>query len=212
MKSLFPRCLRTFVTIGAMLACGGCACYPMGLNKEQWEALPPAQQAEYRARQTEIDERRRAQEASDGAREEEIRREREAVEQARIASAYRHARYGQIITVSVQDGMVAFDGKRFPFEPVAFNLVAGETKEVEFVRQGKSPSRTRITMRLSKDGNTFIFDEPSRARFVAVGDNWDRGKEYHPPEIRGKDGHSEAIGITVRIKFRDVPGRDRHGK
>lgn len=125
-------------------------------------------------------------------------------QQARLQMAYAGARYGDIITVTISGGMVAFGGKRYPYEPVAFDLVRGETKRVEFVRQGRSAYRTRIEMRLSDDGNTFYFDAPARKRVVLLNQNWGRGRRYNPPEIGSHDGHSEAIGITINVQLKKL--------
>lgn len=183
----------------------GCAFYPMGLTKEQWERLTPAQQTEYRARQTEIDAQNfRAAEAARLQREQQAREQWQR-EQEQLALRYNQARYGDIITVTIRGGMVAFRGKRFPYEPVSFDLVRGEAKQVEFIRMGESYTTTFIEMRLSEDGNTFYFDYPARRRFVAINDSWERGREYHPPEIDGHSGHSEAIGITIAVKYRRLP-------
>lgn len=183
----------------------GCTAYPLGLSKDQWEGLTPAQQTEYQARQTEIDAQNyRAAEAARLQREQEAR-EQWLREQELLATRYAQARYGDIITVTICGGMVAFRGKRFPYEPVSFDLVRGEAKQVEFVRQGESYTTTLIEMWLSEDGNTFYFDYPARRRFVAVNDGWERGREYRPPEIDGHSGHSEAIDITIAIRYRRFP-------
>ena len=203
------------VPLSLILLFAGCASYPMGLEKNQWEALPPAQQAEYRIRQSEIDAQNyRVAESARLQREQEERdlaeRERE-----RVVALYHRARYGDVITVSIQDGMVAFNGRRFPYEPVSFDLVRGETKSVEFSRRGQAYSTTLIEMRLSEDGNTFFFDAPARKRFVAVNESWERGREYSPPEIGSHDGHSEAIGIKIALRFRvgpELPHRFRSGR
>lgn len=114
--------------------------------------------------------------------------------------------YGDIVTVSIQSGMVAFNGRRFPYEPVSFDLVRGETKCVEFFRQGQAYTATLIEMRLSEDGNTFYFDAPARKRFVAVNDGWERGRDFSPSEIGSHDGHSEAVGVCIRIRYQPMSG------
>jgi len=181
----------------------------MGMTKEQWEALPSEQKAQYQAKQYEIDAERQRQASAERARQEQLAAEAAAQEQRRLTAAYCEARYGDVITVTIQDGMVAFHGKRFPYEPVSFDLVRGETKLVEFTRQGQSYTTTLIEVQLSDDGTSFYFDVSARRRFVAVNDGWERGIEYHPSEIGGHDGHSEAIGIRIGIRFRVLPGIPR---
>lgn len=206
-----------------LLVLAGCAQYPMGLTKQQWEALSPAQQAEYQSRQYAINaERNRQYEArrQEEARLDEIRRQEEArianerarIEHERVAIAYREARYGDIIVVTVQGGGIAFHGKRYAYEPVSFELLRGERKEVQFNREGRSYETTRITMKLGEDGNTFTFDEPARKRIVITNDGWDRGRTYSGfPEIGSRDGLSEAFGITLRIALKPLPGGPRQG-
>jgi uncharacterized lipoprotein YajG len=43
----------------------GCAAYPLGLSKAEWEALPPQKQAEYRRTQTLADNQKRQDGESD---------------------------------------------------------------------------------------------------------------------------------------------------
>lgn len=189
----------------AVVVLAGCASYPMGLNKAQWEALTPPQQAEYRARQYAIDEERARRHAAEEARRVQAQHEAEAQERARIAEAYRQARYGDIITVTVREGLLAFYGKYHPYEPVAFDLVRGETKTVVFRRQGQPHIATTILMHLNRDGNTFYFDYSSRNRFVAVNDRWQRGREYEGLDVGGHDGHALGEGIRVGVKFKLLP-------
>jgi hypothetical protein len=77
-----PHAYRSYTLFHApltlILLLAGCASYPMGLDKVQWEALPPAQQAEYRARQAEIDARNyRVAESARLQREQEEREQRQ---------------------------------------------------------------------------------------------------------------------------------------
>ena len=194
-----------FAVLLSALFLAGCTTYPMGLNKEQWGALPPAEQAAYQAQQSAIDQERARQYAIEQARQIQEQRDAEERERIRIAEAYRHAFYGDVVTVTIQDGMVAFRGKRFPFEPLSFDLVRGESRLVEFTRQGRSYETTLVEVRLSEDGNTFYFDYPARKRFVAINDGWERGREYRPSEIGSHDGHSEAVGIAIRIRYKQLP-------
>ena len=193
-----------------IIGLAGCAAYPMGVPKEQWEALPPGQQAAYQAEQARLDEQRRVR-----AHEERMPRERLAAEAARqeaeqLRARLEQARWGDVITVSVNGGMVAFYGKRYPYEPVAFDLVRGETKRVVFRRLGQPYSTTEIEMHFSEDGNSFYFDAPARKRFVVLRDrSWERGARLPVHEMGSHDGHSEAIGVTVTIRFKELPPAPR---
>lgn len=180
----------------------GCLQYPMGLSKEQWEALPPARQAELSAQQAQIDEARAARDAA-------LALESARLERERLRAAYAQASYGDIITVNIHDGMVAFYGKRHPYLPVTFELVRGETKAVEFVRAGRPQERREVVMRFTADGEWFIFDDPAPKRVKLKNEGWDRGRTYTPPAIGSHDGDSEAIDIRIDIRLKRLPARSR---
>lgn len=186
--------------------------YPMGLTRQQWEALPPAQQAEYQAKQYEIDTaRRQAEEAR------RVEREKIAAEKARIAEAnaraewerirqlYANARYGDVVQVNVQGGFIEYNRNRYPYEPVSFDLVKGETKEVAFRGRGLQTIATYYDVRLTEDGNSIFFDESSRERIVLVNQDWERGQTYHPQGSRNDVGVSIA-GMTFFVKYKSLPG------
>jgi len=186
--------------------------YPMGLTRQQWEALPPAQQAEYQAKQYEIDTaRRQAEEAR------RVEREKIAAEKARIAEAnaraeherirqiYANARYGDIVQVTVQGGFIEYNRNRYPYEPVSFDLVKGETKEVAFRGRGLQTIATHYTARLTEDGNSIYFGESYRGRIVIVNQDWERGQTYRPDGNRNDVGVSIA-GMTFFVKYKSLPG------
>lgn len=183
----------------------GCVSYPLGLSREQWDALTPAQQAEYQAKQYQIDAERRA-------RAEEARRqaaaqeaERVRVEAERLRQAYANAQYRDIVTVSVQGGFLSYSGKNYPYEPVAFDLIKGETKNVFFRGRGMQTVATEYAVRLSDDGNTVFFDDESRNRAVLVNSDWDRGETYRPSGTVN-DVSVGLSGMTFFIKFKPISG------
>ncbi len=203
--------VNTLLLIASLAVMSGCAQYPMGLNQDQWQSLSPEQQADYTARQQAIDAERAKQAAIRREEQARLAAERERAEQERLEAAYRHARYGDIIVVTVEGGEIAFGGKRHPYEPIAFELVRGERKEVRFSRLGRHHQTTGIVMRLSEDGNTFYFDEPARKRIVITNNGWDRGRTYGDfPVIENRDGRSEAMGISIRIAYKPVGPRHHH--
>ena len=187
----------------------GCQSYPMGLSEAQWNVLSPEQQADYTRQQTQINEqRRREREAAEQARQaEEAARARE--ERARIQIAYARARYGDVVTVTIEGGYVAINGKHQPYEPVRFELVRGERKEVEFIQQGRSSSRQRIDVRLTEDGHTFYFDESARDRIALISTGWDQGKTHAALNVQDKRSRSEARNLSITIKLKELPGVPR---
>ncbi len=112
------------LVFAGLLSLSACAVrYPMGLSREQWESLPPSQQAEYQAKQYQIDADNRAR--AEEARRQEVaqKADRERLELERLRQAYANARYGDIVTVTVQGGTLSYAGKRYSYEPVSFDLV-----------------------------------------------------------------------------------------
>lgn len=193
--------------IAALFA--GCQSFPMGLSEAQWKALTPEQQADYTRQQNQIDEQRRLKREAEEAlrREVEARQAREAHE--RVQLAYARARYGDVITVTIEGGYVAINGKHQPYEPVRFDLVRGERKEIEFVQQGRASSRQRIDVRLSEDGHTFYFDESARDRISLISTGWDVGKKHPALNVMDTRSRSEARNLTVSIKLKELPGAPR---
>ena len=187
----------------------GCQSYPMGLSEAQWNAISPEQQADYTRQQTQINEqRRREREAAEQARQaEEAARARE--ERARIQIAYARARYGDVVTVTIEGGYVAINGKHQPYEPVRFDLVRGERKEVEFIQQGRSSSRQRIDVRLTEDGHTFYFDESARDRIALISTGWEQGKTHAALNVQDKRSRSEARNLSITIKLKELPSMPR---
>jgi hypothetical protein len=187
----------------------GCQSYPMGLSEAQWNALSPEQQAEYTRQQTQINEqRRREREAAEQARQaEEAARARE--ERARVQLAYARARHGDVVTVTIEGGYVAINGKHQTYEPVRFDLVRGERKEVEFIQQGRSSSRQRIDVRLTEDGHTFYFDESARDRIALISTGWEQGKTHAALNVQDKRSRSEAHNLSITIKLKELPGMPR---
>jgi hypothetical protein len=192
-----------------MLLCAslaGCvAQYPMGLSREQWDALNPTQQAEYQAKQYAIDAQARQQAATQRAERERMAAEQAAQERARIRQLYENARYGDIVHVTVQGGSLEYNGKRYPYEPVSFDLVKGEKKEVAFYGRGMNTIATRYNVRLTDDGNTLYFDDSFRSRIVMVNENWERGQTYRPEGTRN-DVTVGIAGMTFFVKLKELPG------
>lgn len=193
--------------LGTILFClCGCVRYPMGLSREQWEALPPSQQAEYQAKQYQIDadNRTRAEEARRQAAAQQAEQAR--LETERLKQAYANARYGDIVTVTVQGGFLSYAGKRYPYEPVGFDLIKGETKTVSFRGRGMQTVATHYVVRLSDDGNTIFFDDESKQRAVFVNHDWEHGETYQPAGTVN-DVSVGLSGMTFLVRYKNVAGR-----
>jgi outer membrane murein-binding lipoprotein Lpp len=203
---------RAFMIVGLVLL-AGCVQCPMGLSAKQWQSLTPAQQADYQAKQYQIDGERQRH-----AEEQQAAQARAAVEaaesqRARIASAYASARYGDIITVTIRGGTIAYGKQRYPCEPVGFDIVRGEAKEIEFRgavdQHGITKAIvTRCKVRLSDDASTFYFNDGSARRIVLTNDgSWERGAAY-PMAGRGisNDLGVNLADMTMTLRYRGLDG------
>lgn len=195
---------KTIFSLLATLVLVGCQSYPMGLSKEEWEALPPEKQAEYQRQQTLINEQRRKEREAAEAQQRAIAEEQARQEQARLQAMYDHARYGDIVTVTIEGGKIDF-GKHYTYEPVRFDILRGEHKLVEFCKQGDSGVKDLIPVYLSDDAQTFIFDESARDRIkiINAGNAWQVGKKYEGQTIMDKYSKSIASGITIQLQYKD---------
>lgn len=196
--------------LAAVCALATACSYPMGLSKQQWSSLAPEQQAQYQAQQHALDAERRREFEAQQAEERRQAAAREEQERERIAAIARDPQPGDVITVHISGGQIAFFGRRSEYEPISFDLVRGEKRFVEFPLRGNPGSLSRVPVRFSEDGNTFYFDETALHRIVIINDGWRFGRTYRPAEIPVRDGWSQAIGITISIRHRHVqPGFQR---
>ncbi|MCB1070053.1 MAG: hypothetical protein KDL31_06830 [Kiritimatiellae bacterium] len=203
----WPDLTRAWIPLVlCLILTAGCATrYPMGLSREQWEALSPADQAEYQARQHELDEAARLEAAAQRRERERLAAEAERAERERLARLYAEARYGDIIQVTVQGGILEINGDRYPYHPFSFELARGEVKEVDVSTRGERNYRVSFDVRLSEDGLTFTFDDSGRDQVVLVNDGWERGKRYTVQSPTRKSGW-QLSGATFSIRLRDLPG------
>ena len=199
---------RIRMGIGVVSLCllSGCALsHPMGLSTDQWNALPPEKQAELQAKQYEIDVAQRQQREAQRLEQERFAHEQAMAKAEQIRQAYANARYGDVVNVVVQGGSIAWNNKRYPYEPVSFDLVKGETKSVDFRGRGVQTIATRYDVRFSDDGNTIYFDDSSRQRVVMVNHDWEHGERYQPAGTMN-DVSVELSGMTFFVKLKGLPG------
>lgn len=187
----------------------------MGLSKAEWESLPPERRAELSAEQYRINEERRLR------REEAARQraaEREAAERAyqeRMAELRANARYGDIVLVALQGGSIEHDGRFYPLEPQAFELLKGESKEIRL--QGQRVSGNRIqryfdtwSVRFAENGHTVILnDSPYEHTIHLVDDGtWETGRaKALIQQGQLQSGRIDLAGMTATVRFKDAPGK-----
>lgn len=199
MKRL-SRCL-----VLVLLATGCVSRYPMGLSREQWESLPPEEQAEYQAKQFVLDEQRRQAEEARRAEQARLAAEAARIERERIRQLYASARYGDIVRVSIQGGQLEIYGHRYPYHPVSFELVRGQSAVVEVTRVGRVSQVVGFDVRLSDDANMIYFDDFGSDAIVLANVDWERG-QYYSPSVSGQGSGIRLVGATYFVKFKDLPG------
>lgn len=191
----------------AVLA-AGCATYPMGMTREQWDALPAEKQAEYRAEQYRIDEARRQQAAAERAERQRRLEEAQRAEQARIAALYQQARYRDVVTVTIPRGHLVKGDKRYRLQPVSFDLIRGEAKSVQLVGvAGNFNYVEEVVARFSPDGNTVVLNEGglNQEILTLVNTGWDRGATTPIGSFR-LPFNARLTDSALHIRFKPLPG------
>lgn len=201
-----------------MMALAACTPRIYGVPEERWETMSEQERVAameaYKARQEALRQQREEQ-ARIRAMEREAQLAREAEEarrrQMHVDAIYRgEGIYGELLRVTLEEGMLQFHGVHKPFHPVSFRIAAGEKKHVEIV----SVKGRKARMAVFYDGSNLLLDEaPKSRRSTAVRlpyeDSWESGATYPhlvasgPLEIRGVD-------VSVRIIGKPPRGRNYH--
>lgn len=172
----------------------GCISFhPLGISNAEWNALSPEQKVEAREKQAQLT-----------AQKKQAKADREAAEKAASAKRYETARYGDIITVVITGGSMDIHSKRREYEPIAFDLVRGESKSIDIIRKGKRHQKDSAVMRLSEDGRTFYFDDKQRDSLILIDEGWENGKTYRIKELKNRNTNPR--DIEIKIRYRPVEG------
>jgi len=190
-----PACLAIFMTMLLI----GCETYPLGMSKSQWMSLTPQQQADATAEQARLNTERRTQQEAAQREQRRIDARRSADYEREIALRRHHARYGDIVSVLIEDGQVQIRGKHRPYRPIAFDLVRGESRVVTFHRIDK-PYFAEAVVSLSDDARTFAMDVGSRHPVRLIDKQWERG-QTHTFNARDK-GSLGPDGVMVTLRYR----------
>lgn len=205
-------CFAAFLLVGLFT---GCASYPMGLTRAEWEALPLEKQAELRAEQSRIDAREREQREAEARRAEAERQAAERERQVRVAEARAKTRYRDIVVVSLSGGALQYGDRRYPLQPMAFDLVKGERREIElvgFLEDGKGGVRAteQWWVTFADDGNSVTLnDGPFGSPLVLVNNgNWEAGSSRKLVSLApdGNDDEVNLKGMTATVRFKPAPG------
>ncbi|HMP75075.1 MAG TPA: hypothetical protein PKE12_02150 [Kiritimatiellia bacterium] len=208
MKRLFQRAGHTMGLLALSALWAGCATYPMGMNREQWEALPPEKQAEYRAEQYRMEEQRRQQAAAARAERQRQLEEAQRAEQARIAALYQQARYRDVVTVTIPHGYLINGDKRYRLQPVSFDLIRGEAKSVQLRGTDRNFNYIEnVDARFSLDGNTVILNEGglNHQILTLVNTGWDRGSTTPVSSFR-LPFNAYLNDSAIHIRYKPLPG------
>ena len=122
-----------------LLLLAGCSSNPLGISDSDWEMMTPEQQHEARLEQARIDEAERIRRAAaaEARRQEELRLEKE------LAERRANARFGDIVQCTITDAQGRFGSDWRSANPGAFELVRGQTADIEITRASRSSQRAR---------------------------------------------------------------------
>jgi hypothetical protein len=199
------------VLVGCLLASGCVVQHPMGLSTEQWSTLPPEKQAELQAKQYAIDAERQKQRETSRLERERLAQEQAIAKAEATQQAYARAQYGDIVTINITGARMYYGKTIWPCEPVSYDLVKGERKQVRFAGYDpESPSRRLVQsywVSLSDDGHTFTFnDSKFGEKVVLIDDGWRTGRVYTrlgtPSGSRVDD--LDIGNMTVGIRYKDT--------
>jgi hypothetical protein len=195
-----------------LLALTGCA-YPLGLTKEEWRALPPAEKFKYAELQRQIDAENFQRAEAERQRRDLEQMEKEAAltdsQPDVMLSINRNVKLGlnfahdRSVIVRIHDGQIAFGGRLANYDPVSVRLADGETRTVKLTEQGRPSSVVSFRVRLENDGRAVVFDTTALFPFRAGRTNaWKGGQDYLVPDIRDatKQRKSRDVHITVRLR------------
>jgi hypothetical protein len=206
------------ISMALMMALAACTPRIYGVPEDRWETMSEQERVAameaYKARQEALRQQREEQ-ARLRAMEKEARLAREAEEarrrQMHVDAIYRgEGLYGELLRVSLQDGMLQFRGVHKPFHPVSFRIAAGEMKDVEIVSmQGR-----RARMAVFYDGGNLLLDETPRSRRstavrLPFEDAWKDGATY--PHLMAK-GPLEFRDVDVTVRIIGQPPRGHNDR
>lgn len=193
----------------------GCTPRIYGVPQPTWEMMSEAERLEamqlYKDRQIAYQKAReeRARIRAIELKKQQARQEEEARKrQMRIDAIYRgNGAWGDLLRVTLRDGEMRIGGKHRGYEPVAFKIAAGETKQVSV----SSIAGRQATLRVTYDGGTLLVDDygkgnhPHAKRFIYE-HSWEKGKTYS--EVTS-EGPLKLHGITASIEIVGKQGQFR---
>lgn len=192
----------------ATMLLSGCASYPIGLSRAQWEAIPLEKQAELTSQQYKLDETRRQQ-----AAQRQIQAGQQAEAQARntqqqVQSSYANAHYGDVVTMTLSAASMQNGRETYATEPVSFDLVRGEKKQIQIRGNAGRGSRIdTLNARFSDDGNSIYMNEDTfnNRRIVLTNNGWNHGTIQQLPQFKNEWG-TLFTGMSASVRLKSFSG------
>jgi len=184
------------------IVAAGCESYPLGMSKDEWVMLSPEQQADARQKQLAIDAEQRRVAAIEDANQQQAAAAEAARREAEIDDRYRHARFGDVVSVNIEGGTMKFEGKDRRYEEVAFDLIKGETRAIVIHREDRHNTSINVVVRLGDDGRKLYFDDGSDKRLTLTEKSWDAhgGQVYLDQSLNNDSSDLRNAKITVRYR------------
>lgn len=152
----------------------GCSLHPLGIPQDQWQSMTPEQQQEARmeqARQNEAARQRRHQlEMQQQARQTELDLEREG--------RLRRAEPGDVLHCTLEAPEANWSRNKWrSAQPLAIELLQGESREVSIRRAGKSNQQRKLLVSFQGLTVSVCSAREDCAVMVATGGEFQRGKQ-----------------------------------
>ena len=105
--------------------------------------------------------------------------------------------------MSIQGGRFNLYGKDYPYQPVSFDMVRGEARNITITQQGRVSQSVEFPVRFAEDGNTFFFYADQSSQTPMINHSWDRGQRYR---LTTRDNNFNLVNASVIIRYKDLPG------
>lgn len=144
------RIVRHMLSVALLLLLSGCMTFnPLNISDEQWSRMTQAQQLKAYEQQAELDRARI--EAAALQRQARIQAERKR--QDALLARKQNARYGDLVQCVLEPLEVQYNNKWKPTQPIAFELVRGESQSLRFQNSSQKYSTTGWVL-FQPDGQT----------------------------------------------------------
>jgi len=204
------------LVVGLVLLALTGACTPTiyGVPETTWAQMSEperiAAMEAYRQRQIAL-QQAQAERARQRAIAQEAERQRQAEEewrrQQQIDAIYRgQGVYGDLLQVTLSEGMINFSGKHRPYPPLTFRIALGETRDVTVV---DAKGRRRDVRVSYHDGSLVLDSRGARSSQVArfsFAPAWEDGISFPPVETKGS---AELRGVRVAVTVLGEPPHRR---